>query len=106
HADLVALVARGEVEFLVVQQGAGDLDAPILAGERLALQQLVERDRVGCLVARDRLEDAELPFTALELPYAQAKAKDEHRHRENRGPQQGPKPDHARRSYSSSAVER
>src|SRR6201985_3619597 len=78
-ADLVLAAARAEIEFLVVQEGARELYAPILESRRIVRQQSVQRNRRGSLILRDALKEIELPFAALHLPDAEAQREDEDR---------------------------
>ena len=57
QADLVLEVAGGEVELLVVQERARHLHPAVLLAQRIAAQQLVERDRRGRLVDLDAMQD-------------------------------------------------
>ncbi len=66
------------------------LHAPVLVAQRIAAQQLVERDRRGRLVGGDAIEDVALPFAALHLPDAEPQREDQDRQRDERGPQGGP----------------
>ena len=96
QADGVLEAARGEVELLVVQEAAGDLHASVLVAQRIALQQLVERERRRRLVDGDAVEDVALPLAALHLPDAESQRDHEDRQRDERGPQSRPQPDHGR----------
>ena len=94
QADGVLETARGEIEFLVLQEAARDLDAAVLETQRIAPQQLVERHRRRRLVGGDAVEDVALPLTALHLPNPKPEREHEDRQRDERGPQGGPQPNH------------
>ena len=56
-----------------------DPDAAVLEAQRVALQQLVERQRRGRLVGRDAVEDVALPGAPLHLPDAERQREQEDR---------------------------